>query len=91
MDTAGRADTAISADSRLPSGSRRSTSGRAMSNRRSARPNRLAADRTISMTSSSESAIGGISRFDPSANVAHTRSHPLMSMFSMSGSSIEAL
>ena len=88
METAGRVVTAITAESRLPSGSRRSTSGRARSNRRSARPNRLAAVRTISITSSSDPAIGGIRRFDPSAKVAQTRSHPLMSMFSISGSSI---
>ncbi len=60
MDTAGRAVTAIRAESRLPSGSRRSTSGRARSNRRSARPNRLAAVRTRSISSSSESAMGGM-------------------------------
>ena len=32
--------------------------------------------------------MGGIRCFDPSAKVTHTRSQPLMSMFSMSGSSI---
>ena len=87
IDTAGRAATAITADRRAPPGNWRSSSGRAMSNRRSARPNRPAAKRRRSTSSSSESATGSINRFDPSANVAHTRSHPLMSMFSMPSSS----
>ena len=90
IDTEGRAVTAINADNRLPSGKRRSSSGRARSNRRSESPKRLAAERTRSMSSWSESAIGCISCLEPFANVAHTRSHPLISMFSISGSSIRA-
>ncbi len=87
IEIAGRAETAMSAESRAPPGSWRSSSGRAVSNRRSERPNRPAADRTRSTNSSSESATAGISRLVPSAKVAQTRSHPLTSIFSISGSS----
>ena len=65
MDTAGRADTAITADSRAPPGSWRSSSGRAVSNRRSVRPNRPAAERSRSTSSSSESATEPIELLRP--------------------------
>ena len=87
METAGRAATAMRADRRAPPGSWRSSSGRAASNRRSASPKRPPAERRRSTSSSSESATGSMSRLDPSANVAQTWSHPLMSMFSISSSS----
>jgi hypothetical protein len=87
MATQGLDVTAMTANSRLPSGSCRLSDGDPVSKRRSVRPTRAAVMRSVSISSSSLSAMGGARCLVPSARVTHTSAQPLASMFSMDSSS----
>jgi len=88
ITTDGRGFTHAVAANREPSSSRRCSRGCAWLNGRAFTSDRDAKNDKKSISSSSESATGGPSTSVPSFNSSHTRSKPLMMMFSIRSSSI---